>query len=88
MDGNTEKSIRQCLRQLELLQTVWKKVLPVNVYDASLGELLNTLVEDLIRRVLSVEDISATAATQLVSFYTLVLQRAPKVFTVSVNNKN
>ncbi|XP_044732382.1 centromere/kinetochore protein zw10 homolog [Chrysoperla carnea] len=81
LDGNTEKSIRQCLRQLELLQTVWKKVLPVNVYDASLGELLNTLVEDLIRRVLSVEDISATAATQLVSFYTLVLQRAPKVFT-------
>jgi hypothetical protein len=34
-----EKAVRQCLRQLELLQTVWKDVLPATVYCKALGEI-------------------------------------------------
>ncbi|KAF4525717.1 hypothetical protein B566_EDAN011894 [Ephemera danica] len=33
---NTEKCIRQCLRQLELLQRVWQNVLPSNVYNKAI----------------------------------------------------
>jgi len=35
-----EKAVRQCLRQLELLQTVWKDVLPATVYCKVLGEII------------------------------------------------
>jgi len=35
-----EKAVRQCLRQLELLQTVWKDVLPATVYCKAVGEII------------------------------------------------
>jgi hypothetical protein len=35
-----EIAVRQCLQQLELLQTVWKDVLPATVYCQSLGEII------------------------------------------------
>jgi centromere/kinetochore protein ZW10 len=35
-----EKAVRQCLRQLELLQTVWMDVLPATVYCKALGEII------------------------------------------------
>jgi hypothetical protein len=35
-----EKAVRQCLRQLELLQTVWKNVLPATVYCRAIGEII------------------------------------------------
>ena len=35
-----EKAVRQCLRQLELLQTVWKDVLPATVYCKALGRII------------------------------------------------
>jgi hypothetical protein len=34
-----EKAVRQCLRQLELLQTVWMDVLPATVYCKSVGKM-------------------------------------------------
>jgi centromere/kinetochore protein ZW10 len=36
-----EKAVRQCLRQLELLQTVWENVLPATVYCKAVGEILS-----------------------------------------------
>lgn len=38
LDGNTERALRQCIRQLELLRTVWVDVLPMNVYCKTLGK--------------------------------------------------
>jgi centromere/kinetochore protein ZW10 len=75
-----EKAVRQCLRQLELLQTVWKDVLPATVYCKVLGCLLNVLVEELITRVTTVEDIPATTAVHLVTVFGVVTDRAPRVF--------
>ncbi|PSN39911.1 hypothetical protein C0J52_07953 [Blattella germanica] len=75
-----EKAVRQCLRQLELLHTVWKNVLPYTVYKKSIGCLLNALVEELIIRVTTVEDIPAATAVHLVTVFGIVSDRAPKVF--------
>jgi len=75
-----EKALRQCLRQLALLQTVWQHVLPVNNYCKALGLLCNTFLEELISKVVALEDISADTASQLVVVFTLVLQKAPNVF--------
>lgn len=37
LPADTERVLRQCIRQLELLKTVWIEVLPVNVYNRAMG---------------------------------------------------
>ncbi|XP_046676951.1 centromere/kinetochore protein zw10 homolog [Homalodisca vitripennis] len=75
-----EKAIRQCLRQLALLQTVWQHVLPDNNYCKALGLLCNAFVEEIVQKVLSAEDIPADTAAQLVEVFSLIQQKAPLVF--------
>ncbi|XP_016994835.2 centromere/kinetochore protein zw10 [Drosophila takahashii] len=74
------KLVRQCLRQLELLKNVWANVLPETVYNATFCELINTFVAELIRRVFTLRDISATMACELSDLIDVVLQRAPALF--------
>ncbi|XP_016939338.2 centromere/kinetochore protein zw10 [Drosophila suzukii] len=74
------KLVRQCLRQLELLKNVWANVLPEKVYNDTFCELINTFVAELIRRVFTLRDISATMACELSDLIDVVLQRAPSLF--------
>ncbi|KAI8033614.1 centromere/kinetochore protein zw10 [Drosophila gunungcola] len=80
LGSNPLKLVRQCLRQLELLKNVWANVLPETVYNATFCELINTFVAELIRRVLTLRDISATMACELSDLIDVVLQRAPTLF--------
>lgn len=75
----TEKAIRQCLRQLELLKVVWSPVLPKDTYCRTLGCLLNALVQELVVRMVTLEDIPAHVATLLATIFSDVLERAPQV---------
>ncbi|XP_034173768.2 zeste-white 10 kinetochore protein isoform X1 [Osmia lignaria lignaria] len=77
---STERAMRQCIRQLELLKTVWLDVLPVNIYCRAVGCIMNSMVEDLIIRVTSVEDIPADVATELVALFNMIVKRAPQIF--------
>ncbi|XP_071865112.1 zeste-white 10 kinetochore protein [Bombus fervidus] len=79
---STERAMRQCIRQLELLKTVWVDVLPVNIYCRAVGCITNSMVEDLIIRVISVEDIPADVATELVTLFNMIVKRAPQIFPV------
>lgn len=80
LSPDTERTLRQCLRQLELLQTVWQKVLPGDIYSKSIGVLANAFVEELTVRVVSVEDIPANTAVQLSTLFKMVLDRIPELF--------
>ncbi|CAG9769212.1 unnamed protein product [Ceutorhynchus assimilis] len=80
LDSKTEKSIRQCLRQQELLRTVWHKVLPYEVYNKNIGIIVNALCRCLIRDIIKFEDIPAKVAEDLVEVIKLILTRAPKLF--------
>ncbi|KAG8231565.1 hypothetical protein J437_LFUL011743 [Ladona fulva] len=80
LPNTTEKGMRQCLRQLELLKTVWSNVLPYNIYCKAIGTLLNSFVEELVFRVMAVEDIPSNTAIQLVTFFGVVSTRAPQLF--------
>ncbi|EFN64147.1 Centromere/kinetochore protein zw10-like protein [Camponotus floridanus] len=62
---STERALRQCIRQLELLKTVWLDVLPVNIYCKAVGCITNSMIDDLISKVITVEDIPADVATEL-----------------------
>ncbi|XP_031844991.1 zeste-white 10 kinetochore protein [Nomia melanderi] len=80
LQPNTERALRQCIRQLELLKTVWLDVLPVNIYCRAVGCIMNSMVEDLIIRVVSVEDIPADVATDLGTLFNMIVKRAPVIF--------
>lgn len=81
LEPTVEKGIRQCLRQQELLKTVWQKILPYSIYNKTLGSILNALCGHLVRAVLKVEDIPSATAEQLVDIYKVVVTRGPKLFT-------
>uniref|UniRef100_A0A1B6DLN4 Centromere/kinetochore protein zw10 homolog n=1 Tax=Clastoptera arizonana TaxID=38151 RepID=A0A1B6DLN4_9HEMI len=76
-----EKAVRQCLRQLALLQKVWQHVLPVNVYCKIIGQLCNTLLEEIISKVLTAKDIPEDASTQLVYVFKIIQEKSPLLFT-------
>nr|XP_022903639.1 centromere/kinetochore protein zw10 homolog [Onthophagus taurus] len=76
----TEKSIRQCLRQQELLRTVWNKVLSHTDYNKNLGITLNFLCKTIIDAVLKYTDINSDAGDQLVDVLKVIFTRGPKLF--------
>ncbi|XP_050455461.1 centromere/kinetochore protein zw10 homolog isoform X2 [Cataglyphis hispanica] len=77
---STERALRQCIRQLELLKTVWLEVLPVNIYCKAVGCITNSMIDDLISKVITVEDIPANVATELVTLFNMVIKRTPPIF--------
>ncbi|XP_075147332.1 centromere/kinetochore protein zw10-like [Haematobia irritans] len=78
---NPLKLLRQCLRQLDLLKNVWLNVLPLSIYNSAFCTLLNVLCEDIIKRILSLEDITTTVANELCELITTILEKGPQFFT-------
>ncbi|XP_037928609.1 centromere/kinetochore protein zw10-like [Teleopsis dalmanni] len=74
------KFIRQCMRQLELLKNVWQNVLPDSIYNKTFYDLLDGVSSEIIRRILAMEDISATVANELSELLGVVLDRGPTLF--------
>ncbi|XP_061389859.1 centromere/kinetochore protein zw10 [Musca vetustissima] len=74
------KLIRQCLRQMELLKNVWLNVLPESIYNKTFSFILNDFFQDIIRRILCLEDISATVASELSELIGVILTKVPDLF--------
>ncbi|CAH0386085.1 unnamed protein product [Bemisia tabaci] len=75
-----EKSMRQCLRQLKLLQSVWTHILPASTYTKIMGQISSTLVEELINCILSIDDIASDVATNLVTIFQNIIEDLPRLF--------
>ena len=71
-----EKCIRQVLHQLNHLRKVWNCVLPINIYKRAIGTILNSVVEELVERVIILEDIAADSAVQICSLFSVVREQA------------
>lgn len=82
LPAKSEKCIRQVLHQLHHLRKLWQDVLPPNIYCKSIGTIMNTVVDDLIQRVLVLEDIAADAATQICSLFGTLQDKGPDVFVL------
>lgn len=76
------KIIRQCLRQLDLLKNVWQTILPEMVYNKTMGTIVNDFCDEVIRKIVSREDISSEVANGLVNICELIFERAPAIFAV------
>ena len=71
-----EKCIRQVLHQLNHLRKVWHSVLPSNIYKKAIGTILNSVLEELVERVIILEDIAADSAVQICSLFSVVRDKA------------
>lgn len=76
------KVVGQCLRQLDLLKNVWQTILPDVVYNKTMGNLVNDFCNEIIRRVLLVEDIAAQVSDSLVEICSTIILRTPSIFEV------
>lgn len=69
---------------MDLLRNVWQNVLPDMKYNKTFTELLNDFCNEIIRRIVSMEDISATVANELSELIGTVLEKAPALFKVNI----
>lgn len=82
------RCVRQCLRQLDLLKNVWQSILPDNTYNTHMGALLNDFIVELVRKVLTLEDIATPIANGLVDVISLIVERAPLIFQDPLRTPN
>jgi len=87
LSTGAEQGVRQVLHSLGHLQKVWQGVLPRGVYPRCQGTLLNTVMEELILIITSLEDISADAGEQLVSLLNQLLSKSRALFAPETPEK-
>ncbi len=82
---SSEKCLKQVYHQLKHLKNLWQDVLPLSIYRRSMGTILNTVVEELVQKVIILEDIAADAAVQICMLYTFLQENAPDLFCVEAH---
>ncbi|XP_071849886.1 centromere/kinetochore protein zw10 homolog [Apostichopus japonicus] len=76
---DAEKSVKQVLHQLNLLHTVWSDVLPSSTFIKAMATLIGAVLQDVIEKVASLEDISADDARQLHDLLSKVKDKVPNL---------
>lgn len=79
---SSEKCLRQVLHQMMHLKSLWKDALPLSIFRRSLGVALNTVVDELVQKVVVLEDIAADAAVQICMHFTHLQDKGPDLFVV------
>jgi len=80
LSSGAEQAVKLVTHGLTHLHKVWAGVLPTRVYLMCIGTLLNTVMEELIEIVTSLEDISADAGEQLVTMLKQLQDKSPALF--------
>ncbi|KAK3747313.1 hypothetical protein QZH41_016941 [Actinostola sp. cb2023] len=83
-----DRSVKQVLHQLLHLRKIWLGVLPENLFDQSLGALLDAVLEDITDQVLHLEDISSEEANCLHSILSILANRGPEILQDTENNQS
>ena len=76
----SEKCLKQVLHQLMHLHSLWKETLPLSVFRRSIGITINTIVEELVQRIVVLEDIAADAAVQICMHFSILQVKNPILF--------
>ncbi|XP_014677255.1 PREDICTED: centromere/kinetochore protein zw10 homolog [Priapulus caudatus] len=74
------KAVKQCMYQLHRLNRVWRDVLPANIMYKAIGTLLNSVVTEVISKILALVDISADEATELHYVLDVIIQGSSACF--------
>ena len=87
LPNTSEKCMKQVMHQMLHLKSLWEDTLPLSIYRRSIGTLLNSVVEELVQRVVVLEDIAADAAVQICTLFTTLQDKAPEQIFVIAGNK-
>jgi len=74
-----KRSFNQIIHHLTRLSKVWHKVLPLSIFQASISQLHNTVLEQVISTTLKMEDISAEEAGQLHTLFNILIERTAEI---------
>ena len=85
LPSSSEKCLRQVLHQLKHLKSLWHQALPLSIFRRSIGLVLNTVVDELVQKVVVLEDIAADAAVQICMHFTVLQDQAPDLFVIGGN---
>ncbi|XP_076314532.1 zeste-white 10 kinetochore protein [Tachypleus tridentatus] len=77
------RAVTQCIHHLQLLQRVWKDVLPEGVFYRVMGTLLNSVLEEIIVHITALEDISEEAGIHFVSLFGIITDQALDLFKIA-----
>ncbi|XP_019758435.2 centromere/kinetochore protein zw10 [Dendroctonus ponderosae] len=80
LQPNTKKCIRQCLKQLEKLERVWRKILSFDKYNKTIGSFVNVLCKHLVSDTSKFKNIENGVREELLDVINLILNGAPKLF--------
>ena len=79
------KPTRQCLRQADLLKNVWQTILPIELYNKTIGGLLDVICGDLVKKILKLEDISSNLSSGFVEMMKEIITKGSKLFEVDIS---
>ena len=65
---------------MDLLKNVWQTILPSEVYNRTIGELLDVISVDLVKKVTALEDISTTLSNGLVELIKTLEEKGQALF--------
>ena len=74
--------MKQVMHQLNHLKSLWQNTLPLSIYRRAIGTILNSIVEELVQRVVVLEDIAADAAVQICTYFANLQDNAPQIFVI------
>ena len=80
LPSSAEKCIRQVSHQMTHLRNVWQSVLPACIYKRAAGTVFNSVIEELIEKVVALEDIAADSANQISQLYGSIKENGPEIF--------
>ena len=77
------KRIQQSLLKVTTLSQAYTEVLPTEIHRKAVGALLNSLVTEVVKGVLALEDIAVDDTTELVGIVRLIVEKGPLVLLLS-----
>ena len=82
LDQNSHKCMEQVLQELTHIKSLWQDTLPLSNYRRSIGTILNFIVEELVHKVIVLEDISDNDSQEISVLFTTFQEKAPEVFVL------
>lgn len=70
---------------MDLLRNVWQTILPSELYNGTMGGLIDSISLDMIKKVTSMEDISTTLSNSLVELIKTVDEKCQALFESDVS---
>ncbi|XP_050044509.1 centromere/kinetochore protein zw10 homolog [Dermacentor andersoni] len=77
-----DAALRRCLFHIEQLKRVWLDVLPITSYLETVGSLLNSVLEHVVKSVVGMEDIASTLSEELAQVFEKVVDQAVNIFDI------